>query len=225
MNKLYLLPLSLFLINPGFATEKKLQLHVAYHDESQEAIAIHIDPELMEEIQDEISSALAEKQNAQEDAIADASEERNSKSSSRSRQQLPKFSSEMAEEEFQEEMKPAPRAKAPKARSEQSAAADQNANKSQKSEAHVRRHATPSAKAPRINNSQQNRRSRMQPMEENRTEAKASEQDARKEPNRSKPQAQKKSAQRRGVSQATSQDANDAYSPQAALQKRRISEL
>lgn len=105
MNKLCLLPISLFLLNPGFAAEKALNplnseitFVAAKENAARDFAAIEIDPKLVEELKEEISGILQKSDDPQDELISDAydgemstaSDEASSKSyNQRSRQPAP----------------------------------------------------------------------------------------------------------------------------------------
>lgn len=124
MKKLYLLPISLILLNSGFAedlttspfSEVKIVSvedvegtpKLAFLDNGAKA-ALEIDPQLVEELKDEISAFLQASSTDTQDMIVDVSDaeialdDYNRRGPSRIRQQLPQRKQPIVEEEYQED--------------------------------------------------------------------------------------------------------------------------
>jgi hypothetical protein len=142
MNKFCLLPISLILLNPGFAenpvtpapfsevtivsvdTSQERHPDVAFiNAETKEPLQLDIDPELIEELKEEITAVILSKPTVNSDLIVDASEQEITFTSEeqrakayqpRVRQQVPQYQQQMMEEEEfdEEEVIETPRSKA-----------------------------------------------------------------------------------------------------------------
>ncbi len=163
MNKLYLLPISLILLSPGFADENVSEVtiiseamegrsEIALLSQNKEVKALEIDPKLVAELKEEISTIMKKDASLQEEVLDDqeiAYESPRTYKAPRARQALPV--EEWAEEdEFQEESIDVPQHKAvrpraaqsPRMQSERSAAVEQDSqqNYEQRQGSHVRRY-------------------------------------------------------------------------------------
>ena len=173
MNKLYLLPISLFLLNPGFAAEQttnpqcsapKIVSEEVSKSRKPEIIlinnrsaALEIDPRLVEELKEEIAALMEKNSMDQEELISSDAEQEISSAMEEAR--IKSYSSKRAKQEpvdevtLQEET-----VKIPKFSSEPSATADQDVQQpvKKKQGPHVRRYSTQSAKSPKTPEDKEN---------------------------------------------------------------------
>ena len=154
MNKLYLFPLSLLFLN--FASTDAQQTDfdsdlALFRPKTQEAIALEIDPELIEEIKEEISAVLKnpdlEEQEQELSQSMTAALEKPSKTRQQQRKQEWVDEEEWQEEEMAIPSYP-PRSQSTNQVQRSQAQGEQDSNR-EVSKPHVRRYPAPNAQPPR----------------------------------------------------------------------------